>query len=236
MSTHIGANEDQIAKTVLLPGDPLRAKYIAEKFLENAECYNTVRGMLGFTGTYKGKRVSVQGTGMGIPSSLIYVNELLMFYGVKNLIRVGSAGAIKAGINVRDIILAQSACTTSAINKTRFMGYDFAPTADFNLLLSAYKAAESMGLDMGKVHVGSILSSDEFYGHDDGLMQRFADHGVLAVEMEAAGLYTIASKFGAKALTVLTISDNIVSGEETTAQERERTFEDMMKIALEIAE
>lgn len=235
MSTHIGATEGQIAQTVLLPGDPLRAKFIAEQFLDDAQCYNQVRGMLGYTGTYRGKRVSVQGTGMGIPSSMIYVNELLQFYGVKNIIRVGSAGSINPSIRVRDIVIANAACTTSAINRTRFMGYDFAPTADFSLLLSAFEQAKTLGLPMERVHVGPVLSSDEFYGHDEGINDRFADYGVLAVEMEAAGMYTLAAKFGARALAILTISDSIVTGEETTAQEREQTFTDMMRIALEIA-
>ena len=232
MSTHIAAKEGQIAETILLPGDPLRAKYIAETFLQDAFCYNEVRGMYGFTGTYKGHAISVQGTGMGIPSSMIYVNELLRFYGAKQLIRVGTAGALTADLGVRQVILANAANTTSKVNDTRFMGYTFAPTADFDLLKRAYDAAQAMNID---VKVGPTLSADEFYGHDEGLYDLFAKHGALCVEMEAAGMYTLAPLFGAKALAVLTISDNLISGEETTAEEREKTFADMIHIALEAA-
>lgn len=236
MSTpHNEAKIGQIADTVLMPGDPLRAKFIAENFLENAQCYNQVRGMLGYTGTYKGKRVSVQGSGMGIPSSLIYVNELFDVYGVKNVIRIGSAGAIQPGIKLRDIIIASAACTTSAINRTRFMGYDFAPVADFSLLHRAYETASKI-LDMSRVHVGPVLSSDEFYGHDEGLEATYAEYGVLALEMEAAGMYTIAPKYNARALAILTISDHVLTKEETTPEERAQTFTDMINLALEIAE
>ena len=234
MSTHIEAEEGQIAQTVLMPGDPLRAKYIAETYLQDAQCYNNVRGMLGFTGYYKGKCVSVQGSGMGIPSSLIYVTELLSFYGVKNIIRIGSAGSIHEHVKVRDIVLASSACTTSNINATRFPGCHFAPTADFDLLMEAYQTAISIGIDKSNLHVGPCLSEDQFYTPDTTLNGALAKHGVLAVEMEAAGMYSIAPYYGARALAILTISDHLLTGEKTTAQERERTFDDMMKIALEM--
>ncbi len=230
MSTHIAAREGQIAETVLLPGDPLRAKYIAENFLEDAECYNEIRGMYGYTGRYKGQHISVQGTGMGIPSCMIYATELLKFYGVKTMIRVGTAGAITPDVRMREVVLASSASTTSKINDTRFMGYAFAPTADFSLLKSAYDAAQARKV---LVRVGAALSSDQFYGHDEGLYSVYAKYGVLCVEMEAAGLYTLAPLYGARALAILTISDNMVTGEETTAEEREKSFSDMIHIALE---
>lgn len=232
MSTHIAAEAGQIAETVLLPGDPLRARYIAETFLENPVCYNEVRAMYGYTGTYKGQRISVQGTGMGIPSSMIYATELLKFYDVKTMIRVGTAGALDPNLQLRDVILASSASTTSKINDTRFMGYSYAPTADFGLLKNAYDAAEKLGVS---VRVGQTLSQDEFYSHDDGLAQRFAEYGVLCIEMEAVGLYTLAPLYGARALAVLTVSDSIASGQETTAEEREKSFADMIHIALEAA-
>jgi purine-nucleoside phosphorylase len=234
MSTHINAPSGAIADVVLMPGDPLRAKYVAEHFLENAECYNEVRGMYGFTGTYRGKRVSVQGSGMGIPSFLIYATELLSEYGVQKILRIGTCGAISKEVHVRDLILGMSACTTSAINKTRFLGYDFAPTADFSLLQTAYQTAVEQGLQ-DKLHVGSILSTDEFYGHDENINDLYANYGVCGVEMEAAGLYTVAAQYHAKALAILTVSDHLITGEATSAQEREQTFTDMMKVALETA-
>ena len=234
MSTHINAKAGEIAEVVLMPGDPLRAKFVAENFLENAVCYNEVRGMYGFTGTYKGVRVSVQGSGMGIPSFMIYANELLAEYGVKIVLRIGTCGAISKKVQVRDIILGMSANTTSAINKTRFMGYDFAPTADFSLLKTAYDIAVEKGFQE-KTHVAPILSTDEFYGHDEGLDEIYAEYGVLGVEMEAAGLYTLAPKYGAKALAILTVSDHLITGEATSAEERQKTFTDMMEIALETA-
>ncbi|MDI6601191.1 MAG: purine-nucleoside phosphorylase [Thermoanaerobacteraceae bacterium] len=233
MSIHIGAMENDIAKTVLLPGDPLRAKYIAENFLEDAVCYNEVRGMYGYTGTYKGKRVSVQGTGMGIPSISIYANELITQYGVKNLIRVGTCGAMQPGINIRDVILAMSSSTDSAINKLRFNGMDYAPTASFRLLKKAYDVAVERGMD---VKVGNVLSSDTFYDDDPEAWRLWAKFGVLAVEMETAGLYTLAAKYGVDALTILTVSDSLVTGHATSSEEREKTFKDMIEIALEVAE
>ena len=228
---HIMADEGAIAETVLLPGDPLRAKFIAENYLENAVCYNTVRGMYGYTGTYKGKRISVQGTGMGLPSHSIYVNELIRFYGAKRLIRIGSAGSMNENVNVRDIVLAQSASTNSAINKRRFQGMDYAPTANFDLLYNAYNVAKSKGVN---VKVGNILSSDSFYDDTGVSIKLWADYGCLAVEMETTELYTLAAKYGVEALSILTISDHIFKGEETTPEERQESFTDMMEIALEI--
>ncbi|MBH8606454.1 purine-nucleoside phosphorylase [Thermoactinomyces sp. CICC 10521] len=230
MSVHIGAKQGQIAENILLPGDPLRAKYIAETFLEEPSCYNQVRGMLGFTGTYKGKRVSVQGTGMGVPSISIYVNELIREYGVKKLIRVGTCGAIQKDVKVRDVILAMTSCTDSAVNRQTFPGFDFAPCADFDLLNKAYQAGVEKGLH---VRVGNVLTSDTFYRDSMEPVKKLADYGVLAVEMETTALYTLAAKYGVHALSVLTVSDHIFTGEETTAEERQTTFHDMMLMALE---
>lgn len=233
MSVHIGAKENDIASTVLLPGDPLRAKFIAENFLEGAVCYNEVRGMYGFTGIYKGKKVSVQGTGMGIPSLSIYVNELITQYGVKNLIRVGTCGAMQPDINIRDVILAMTSSTNSAINRLRFNGMDYAPAASFKLLNKAYELATARHKD---VKVGNVLSSDTFYDDDPDAWKLWAKYGVLAVEMETTGLYTLAAKYGVDALTILTVSDSLVTGQATSADEREKTFKDMIEIALEVAE
>ncbi|ADD02797.1 purine nucleoside phosphorylase [Thermoanaerobacter italicus Ab9] len=233
MSVHIGAKENEIAQTVLLPGDPLRAKYIAENFLEEAKCYNEVRGMYGFTGYYKGKRVSVQGTGMGVPSLSIYVNELITSYNVKNLIRIGTCGSLQPDIKIRDIVIAMSSSTDSAINKIRFNGMDYAPTASFKLLKKAYDKAIELGI---QPKVGNILTTDTFYNDDPDSWKLWAKFGVLAVEMETAGLYTLAAKYNVDALTILTVSDSLVTGEATAAEERQKTFMDMVKIALEIAE
>lgn len=233
MSIHIGAKENDIASTVLLPGDPLRAKFIAETFFENPVCYNEVRGMYGFTGTYKGKRVSVQGTGMGIPSISIYTHELIESYGVKNLIRVGTCGALREEIKLRDVILAMSASTDSNVNNIRFNNVNYAPTASFKLLNKAYDAAQEKGI---VAKVGSIFSSDTFYADDPNIAKNMAKYGALAVEMEAAALYTIAAQFGVDALSILTVSDSLVSGEVTTAEERQKTFTNMIEIALELAE
>ncbi|MGN7453652.1 purine-nucleoside phosphorylase [Paenibacillus pasadenensis] len=232
MSVHIGAKEGQVAETVLLPGDPLRAKYIAETYLSEIELYNEVRGMLGYTGTYKGKRISVQGSGMGLPSISIYANELIRSYGVRNLIRVGTCGAMQRDVRVRDVILAQASCTDSSMNRNQFLGYDFAPIASFGLLKSAYEHATAAGMN---VHVGNVYSTDVFYKEDTTAVQRLMDHGVLGVEMETTALYTIAARHGAQALTVLTVSDHLLTGEETTAEERQSTFNDMMVAALETA-
>ena len=232
MSIHIAAKQGEIADIVLLPGDPLRAKYIAETFLEDVTQYNTVRNMFGYTGTYKGKRVSVQGSGMGVPSISIYVNELINDYGVQKLIRVGTCGAIQKDVKVRDVIIAQASSTDSAINRVAFGGtIDYAPTADFDLLLKAYNAAQAAGLS---VRVGNIFTADQFYSAENQ-NEKLAEYGVLAVEMETSALYTLASKFGRQALTVLTVSDHILTGEETSSEERQTTFNDMMVIALEAA-
>ena len=227
---HIGANKGDIAETILLPGDPLRAKYIAETFLEDVVQYNNVRGMLGFTGTYKGKKVSVQGTGMGVPSIGIYTHELIAEYGVKNLIRVGTAGSMQENIKIRDVVIAMSASTDSAINKLRFNGADYAPTASADLLFKAYEAGKAKGLNM---KAGNVLTSDTFYGDDPEAWKKWAKFGVLCVEMETAQLYTTAAKFGVNALTLLTISDSLVTGEATSAEERQLTFNDMIEVALE---
>lgn len=232
MSVHIGAQKGEIAESILLPGDPLRAKFIAENFLENAKCYNEVRGMYGFTGYYNGKRVSVQGTGMGVPSISIYVNELIREYGVKTLIRIGTCGSMQENIGLRDVILAMSSCTDSSFNKLRFKNMDYAPTASFKLLYNAYNAAVRENIP---VHVGSILTADNFYNEDPELWKLWAKYGVLAVEMETTALYTLAAKYKVDALSVLTVSDSLVTHLETTAQEREKTFHNMIKIALEIA-
>lgn len=233
MSIHIGAKEGEIASTILLPGDPLRAKYIAENFLTDTICYNEVRGMYGYTGTYKGKKISVQGTGMGIPSISIYLNELITSYKAKNLIRIGSCGSMQADIKIRDVVLAMSASTNSHINKIRFNGMDYAPTADFNLLKKAYDIALEKNIS---VKIGSVLTSDTFYQDDPNSWKHWANYGVLAVEMETAALYTLAAKFKVKALSILTVSDSLVTREETTSEERQKTFNQMVEVALELAE
>ena len=229
---HIMANKGDIADTVLLPGDPLRAKFIAENFLENSVCYNKVRGMYGFTGTYKGKRISVQGTGMGMPSHSIYVNELINVYGAKTLIRIGTAGSINNDVNIRDIVLAQSASTNSGINNRRFDGMNFAPTANFELLYKSYNIAQNKGIN---AKVGNVLSSDLFYDDTNQPIELWASYGTLAVEMETAELYTLAARYGARALAVLTISDHILKAEQTSPEEREKSFTNMIEIALELA-
>jgi len=233
MSIHIGAKEGDIASTVLLPGDPLRAKYIAENFLTDAICYNEVRGMYGYTGTYKGKRISVQGTGMGIPSISIYVNELITNYKAKNLIRIGSCGSMQTDIKIRDVILAMSASTDSHINKIRFNGMDYASTANFNLLKRAYDIALEKDIS---IKVGSVLTTDTFYHDDPNSWKHWANYGILAVEMETAVLYTLAAKFKVNALSILTVSDSLVTREETTSEERQKTFNQMVEVALELAE
>ncbi|MDR1420970.1 MAG: purine-nucleoside phosphorylase [Treponema sp.] len=232
MSVHIAAEPGDIAEAILLPGDPLRAKFIAEKFLENPKQYNEVRNMFGYTGTYRGKRVSVQGTGMGIPSISIYVNELFRDYGVKRAIRVGTAGSIQEKIRVRDLVLAMSACTDSGANTVRFGGRNFAPTADFGLLKTAWEAAAAKGWNP---RTGSVVSSDMFYTEDPDEWRLWARFGCLCVEMECAELYTLAAKYGREALCILTISDNLVNHEITTAEERQNTFTRMMEVALDTA-
>lgn len=231
MSIHINAAKDEIADTILLPGDPLRAKYIAETFLKDVTLYNDVRNMFGYTGTYKGERISVQGTGMGVPSISIYITELMQEYDVQKLIRVGTCGAIQEDVKVRDVILAQSASTNSKMNEIIFDGVDYAPTANFDLLLKAYNVGVEKGLHL---QVGNVFTEDVFYNaYSDH--SKWAQHGVLAVEMEASALYTLAAKFGRQALAILTVSDHIVTGEATTAEERQVTFNDMIEVALEAA-
>ena len=229
MSIHIAAKQGQIAETVLLPGDPLRARWIAETFFDDPVCYSEVRGMLGYTGTYKGNRVSVQGTGMGIPSALIYCNELIKEYGVKNLIRVGSAGSYQPDVHIRDIVIAMAASSTSGINNSRFINADYSPTASFELFRKAIQFAEAKGIP---VKAGNVLSSDEFYEDDPLSYKKWAEFGVLCVEMETAGLYTVAAKYNVRALSILTISDSLVTQEQTTSAERETTFTQMIEIAL----
>jgi purine-nucleoside phosphorylase len=232
MSTHIAAKNGDIAEAILLPGDPLRAKFIAENFLENPVQYTAVRNMLGYTGLYKGKRVSVQGTGMGIPSISIYVNELFRDYGVQRAIRVGTAGALRPEIKLRDLVIALSASTDSGANAIRFGGRNYAPTAAFSLLKTAYDRAVSRGW---QPKVGSVVSSDMFYTEDPEEWKLWARFGCLAVEMEAAELYTLAAKYGREALALLTISDSLVTGESSGAEERQNSFTQMMEVALETA-
>ena len=232
MSIHIGAKSGDIASTVLLPGDPLRAKYIAEHILKDATCYNEVRGMYGFTGTYKGKRVSVQGTGMGIPSISSYVNELIAEYQASNLIRIGTCGGIQPDMQLRDVILAMTASTDSQINKLRFQGMDFSPTASFPLLKKAYDVAVEKGIN---VKVGNVLTSDTFYQDDPDYWKFWANYGVLAVEMETAALYTLAAKFHVNALSILTVSDDLVTNQKATSEERQKAVTQMVEIALEVA-
>jgi purine-nucleoside phosphorylase len=228
VSTHIGARPGDIAPTVLLPGDPLRAKWIAETFLDDARCYSEVRGMYGFTGTWRGTPVSVQGSGMGQPSLAIYATELFREYDVASVIRVGSCGALTERLAIRDLVIASGACTDSSMNRIAFEGLDYAPVADFGLLRAAAEAAP-------EAHVGLIFSSDSFYAARPELVSRMVDYGVLAVEMEASALYTLAAKHGRRALAVCTVSDHMVTGEETTSQEREQTFGRMVEVALTAA-
>lgn len=227
---HIAAQPGEFAETVLMPGDPLRAKFIAENFLENAKCITQVRNMFGYTGTYKGKRVSVMGSGMGVPSISIYATELYKDYGVEKIIRIGSCGAVRDDIKIRDIIVGMAASTDSNVNRQRFHNVDFAACADFSLLKSVVDTAEKLGKP---VHVGNIFTADLFYTPQPEMFATMEKYGILAVEMEAAGLYGVAAEYGKKALTVLTVSDHIKTGEKTTAAERETTFKDMMELTLE---
>lgn len=231
MSVHIEAKKGEIAETILLPGDPLRAKWIAETFFENPKCFNKVRGMLGYTGTYKGKRISAMGTGMGVPSISIYANELITEYGVKNLIRVGSAGSYQKHVKIRDIVLAMAASSNSGVNELRFGGANYAPTADFGLFTKAVEAARAKNIP---IKAGNVFSSDIFYEDDKEAFKLWSKFGVLCVEMEAAGLYTVAAKHNVNALAILTISDSLVTGERTTSKERETTFKEMIEVALEL--
>ncbi len=240
MSTaHINAKKGDFAETILLPGDPLRAKFIADNFLENAKQVTDVRNILGFTGEYKGKRISVMGTGMGIPSCSIYAKELITEYGVKNLIRVGSAGGL-GDTKLREVVIINGASTDSQVNRTRLEGYDFAVTSDFGLMRKAVEAAEKLNID---VKVGNCFSSDLFYSPSKTIYNTLSNMGILCVEMEAAGLFGVAAEYGAKALAIVTISDYITTGDSDSLQvwdeflspeDREKTFTDMMKIALEV--
>lgn len=230
---HIQAiDKSEIAETILLPGDPLRAKYIADNFLENVTQFNSVRNMLGYTGTYKGKRISVMGSGMGMPSIGIYSYELIHFYGVKNLIRIGSCGSLQADVKIRDIIIGMGACTNSNYASQYGLPGTFAPIASFELLEKAVKTANSLAVD---VKVGNILSSDIFYDAVPDSWKQWAAMGVMGVEMEAAALYMNAAKAGVNALCILTVSDSLVTHEATTSEERQNTFTKMMEIALELA-
>jgi len=232
MSIHIGAEKGQIAPTVLMPGDPLRAKHFAETLLEDVICFNEVRGMLGYTGRYGDKKVSFMGSGMGMPTLSIYVNELVREYDVKTIIRVGTCGAFQPYLKVGDVVLAMTSSTDSHVNKLRFGGMDFAPCASFDLLLKAYETANKLGT---KVYVGGMFASDTFYKDDPDWWKIWADYGALVVEMETNALYTLAAKFKIDALSILTVSDSLVTGEIATAEQREKDYKQMAKIALEIS-
>ncbi|BBN83735.1 purine nucleoside phosphorylase DeoD-type [Pseudoalteromonas sp. A25] len=231
MSTpHISANSGDFAETVLMPGDPLRAQYIAEHFLEDARQVTGVRNMYGFTGTYNGKPVSIMGSGMGIPSMSIYARELIVSYGVKNLIRIGTCGGISKDIKIRDVIFAQGASTDSNVNRARVRGYDFAAIADFGLLENGVNAARKLGI---AAKVGNVFTTDTFYQADGTFYEQLDKLGVMAVDMETAGMYGVAAEYGAKAMALFTVSDHVITGEATPAEERQSTFNEMVKIALE---
>ncbi|MEX1133780.1 MAG: purine-nucleoside phosphorylase [Acidimicrobiia bacterium] len=227
---HISAEKGDFAPSILLPGDPLRAKHIADTYLDQAREVNAVRNMLAYTGTFKGAPISVMGTGMGIPSASIYATELITEYGVQRLVRVGSCGGILPTVKIRDVILAIGACTDSGVNRARYGGLDFAATADFGLLRAAADAAAARGVE---VKVGNVHSADLFYNPDPAAFDRMEAMGVLAVEMEAAGLYGVAAENGARALTIATVSDHVRTGESTTPEERQQTFNEMVEIALD---
>jgi len=231
MSVHIAAKKGEIAERILLPGDPLRAKWVAENFLEGAVQYNSVRNMFGFTGTYKGERVSVQGTGMGIPSISIYVHELFTEYEVQRAIRIGTCGAIQDETKVGDLILAMSASTDSAVNRRATNGLDYAPHADFHLISAAFEAAQRLSTSVG-LHVGGVASMDQFYDTTDSL-EKLRAFNVLALEMEASALYTLAARFKREALAVLTVSDHVITHEAMDATARERTLKEMVQVGLE---
>ncbi|QDC08805.1 purine-nucleoside phosphorylase [Oceanicola sp. D3] len=232
MTVHIGAKPGEIAEVVLLPGDPYRARWAAETFLEKPKCINEVRGMLGFTGTWRGHAVTIQGSGMGMPSLSIYANELIRDYGAKTLIRIGSCGAMQEAVAVRDVVLAMTASTLSTPSRGIFRELNFAPCADWSLLRAAAKAAEAKSIT---THVGGIYSSDVFYDERPDLNEQMERHGILAVEMEAAELYTLAARYGCRALAVLTVSDHLKTHEALPSDAREKTFGDMVEIALEAA-
>jgi len=232
MTIHIGAKPGQIAETVLMPGDPYRARWAAEKFLDSADLVNETRGMLGFTGTWRGNRVTIQGSGMGMPSLSIYANELIRDYGAKTLIRIGSCGGMQASVKVRDVVLAMTSTTLSTPSTGMFKELNFSPCADYSLLSAAHAAASQRGIP---IHVGGIYSSDVFYDERPDLTEQMTRHGVLAVEMEAAELYIVAARHNVRALAVLTVSDSLVTGEALPSEEREQSFGDMVEIALEAA-
>ena len=231
---HIGAERGDFADVCLLPGDPLRAKHIADTFLENAVEVNSVRNMLGYTGIYQGRRVSTMGTGMGIPSASIYAKELITEYDVTKLIRVGSCGGIRSDVGIRDIIIAMGACTDSGVNRSRFRGLDYSAIADYQLLRAVADAAETHTASHGgnPVRVGNVFSADLFYHPDFALFDTMEAMGVMAVEMEAAGLYGVSAEYGAQAVAIMTVSDHVRTGEATSAEERQSTFNDMIEIAL----
>ncbi|WP_299953756.1 purine-nucleoside phosphorylase [uncultured Roseobacter sp.] len=232
MTIHIGAAPGDIAETVLMPGDPYRARWAAETFLDGAKLVNEVRGMLGFTGTYKGNRVTIQGSGMGMPSLSIYANELISQYNAQTLIRIGSCGGMQPHVSVRDVIIAMSATTITSPSSGIFKELNFAPTASYDLLAAAVAAAKARGTT---THVGGIYSSDVFYAERPDLDDQMVRHGILGVEMEAAELYTLAARHGRRALAILTVSDHLQTGEALPAEDREQTFGDMVEIALEAA-
>jgi purine-nucleoside phosphorylase len=232
MTFHIGAKAGEIAETVLLPGDPYRARWAAQTYLESPVLVNEVRGMLGYTGTWRGNRVTIQGSGMGMPSLSIYATELMKDYGAQTLIRIGSAGSLQHHVKVRDVVIAQTASTAGSPSRTLFKELNFAPCADFGLLSKAYTAAQQIGVP---VHVGGIYSSDTFYDERQDLSDQMQRHGVLCVEMEAAELYTLAARYQRKALAVLTISDHILTSEALPADQRERSFGAMVEVALHAA-
>lgn len=232
MTIHIGAEPGEIAETVLMPGDPMRAKWAAETFLDDPVCVNEVRGMLGYTGTWRGNRVSIHGSGMGMPSLSIYANELIRDFGAKTLIRIGSTGAMQPHVNLRDVVIAMTASTLSTPSRGMFRELNYAPCADYGLLVAAVRVAEARGVT---THVGGIYSSDVFYDERPDLNEQMQRHGVLAVEMEAAELYTLAARYGCRALAVLTVSDHLLTREELPSADRQSGFSDMVEIALEAA-
>ena len=232
MTIHIGANKDDISDVVLMPGDPYRAKWAAETFLTDAKCVHELRGMFGFTGMWNGNRVTIQGSGMGMPSMSIYANELIRDFDVQTLIRIGSCGGMQPQVKVRDVILAMTASTVATPSSTIFKELNFAPCADYGLLAAAAEAAKSMDVD---VHVGGIYSSDTFYDERPDLNKEMQRHGILGVEMEAAELYILAARYGRRALGVMTVSDHLLTGEALPADQRERSFGDMIEIALTAA-
>jgi purine-nucleoside phosphorylase len=228
---HINAELGDFAETVLMPGDPLRAKHIADNFLDDARQVTAVRNMYGYTGTYKGKPVSIMGSGMGVASISIYATELVRFLGVKNIIRIGSCGGIKTDVKLRDVVIGMGATTDSPVNNNRLNGLNFAAIADYDLLEKAVHSARNQGIE---ARVGNIFTTDIFYQWDDAIYANLDKHGILAVEMEAAGLYGVAAEFGANALAICTVSDHVITGEALPAEERQTSFDDMVKIALEM--